>query len=450
MTSPLRPYQLDAIERCRAEYRASKRAICIVAPTGAGKTRVGVELVTQHLARRPGSRVLWLAHRRELVQQAVKRIQAEGAPPPRILTSGRWTDQSDSPVMVASVQSLLEQEEWPQDVTMVILDEAHHYVSREWSRVASVYGSGTVRLGLTATPERGDGTGLGEIFDSIVPCSSVAELTEQGWLVPCDIVGPRSRRKTLAGGGVVEAYHTWCATECADPFPWRQGRCWRMPRTVVYCANVAHAEEVAREFGEEGIEAAVIEGNTHDRDRDLALERFAAGDLPVLVNVYVLTEGWDCPSTECAIVARGVGHAGTWLQMIGRILRPAPGKERATVVDLCGNWTMHGHPSDVREYSLEGRPIRALKGLPPLRQCQQCGAVYRPGAARPCPRCEFELPVWIPRKSTEELQKIAQRQTVDQKAAYWAKLLAECRAAGHKIGRAYYRYKARYGQEPPR
>lgn len=419
--TPLRDYQTRVIADCRAAYRSGSRAPVVVMPTGSGKTRVGVEIVRSHLERVPSGQVLWIAHRTELLDQARARLELEGADLSR--------------VRIESIQTLLRMTELPA-ATLVVLDEAHHYAAAEWSRIAQHY-AGAIRLGLTATPERGDGAALGDVFDRIVLGPTVEELTALGLLVPCDLMGPyRRQRKAVAGGGPLESYLRHC----------------RGKRTVIYCATVQHAEETATEFRSAGIDCAVIEGGTHEKERATALQRFADGSLTVLLNVYVLTEGWDCPSTECIIVARGIGHAGTGLQIIGRGLRPSPGKDRCLVLDLAGNWTSQTGalplPTDQVEYSLEGQAIRKLKDLPPLRQCQSCGATYRAGTVRACPRCGFELPVYVPRKTREELQAMARREPTEKRARYWQYLLTEERDRGYKRGWAYYRYKAKYGQEP--
>lgn len=419
MTTPLRDYQAKAIADCRQAYRNDSRAPILVMPTGSGKTRVGVEIARSHLDRVLDGRVLWMAHRTELLDQARNRLEAEGADTDRI--------------RVESIQTLLRMPQLPR-ATLVVLDEAHHYAAAEWSHVARYY-EGAIRLGLTATPERGDGAALGDIFDHIVLGPTVAELTERGLLVPCDIVGPRRKqRKSVAGGGPLEAYLKWC----------------RCKRTVIYCATVAHAEETAAEFRSEGYRCAVIEGKTHETERATALTRFADGSLTVLINVYVLTEGWDCPATECIIVARGVGHAGMGLQIIGRGLRPSPGKNRCLVCDLAGSWTAGGLPlpTDPVEYSLEGRAISTLKSLHPLRQCPQCGATYRAGTVRECPRCGFSLPVYVPRKTREELQAMAAREPVEKRAQYWQYLQSEQAKRGYRHGWAYHRFVAKYGCEP--
>lgn len=416
----LRPHQDRSVTQLRQAYAQGSRAPLLVLPTGGGKTAVASYIVRSHLDKVQDGACLWVAHRRELVDQATRSLAGVGAPLHRI--------------EVASVQALLAGERRP-DVSLVVLDEAHHYVAREWRTLAEHY-AGAIRLGLTATPERSDGTAMGDIFDSLVVGATVRELTDAGWLVPCDILSPaKKQRKAVACDGPVAAYAKHCAEK----------------RTVVYCSNVEHAEQTDAEFREAGIEAPCIDGSTPPDERATALARFAAGEISVLCNVYVLTEGWDCPSTECVILARGVGHTGMAFQIVGRALRPSPetGKTRATVVDLCGSFLSLPLPTDPVEYSLEGRAIRKVKGLPALKQCRQCGAVYRPGTARECPRCGFVLPAFVPKKTREELQAIARnRDAPDARRMFLKRMQALAAARRFKPGWAYRQYVARYGVRP--
>ena len=414
----LRSYQERAISQLRQAYAKGSRAPLLVLPTGGGKTRVASHIVRSHLDKVPDGACLWVAHRRELVDQATRSLAGVGAPLHRI--------------EVASVQALLAGDRRP-PATMVILDEARHYTASVWRTLANHY-SDSIRLGLDATPERSDGTAMGDIFDSLVVGATVRELTDLGYLVPCDILSPaRKQMKAVACDGPVAAYAKYCAGK----------------RTVVYCSTVEHAEQTDAEFRAVGIEAPCIDGSTPDDERATALARFSAGEISVLCNVYVLTEGYDCPAIECVILARGVGHAGMAFQIVGRALRPYTGKTRATVVDLCGSFLSLPLPTDPVEYSLTGRAIRKGKGLPALKQCRQCGAVYRPGTARECPRCHFVLPAFVPKKTREELQAIARNRGAPDARRMFLKRMQEIAAKrGYKAGWSYHQYVARYGVKP--
>jgi len=325
----LRPYQTRCIEQTREAFGRS-RSVCIVAPTGAGKTLLGLEVVRRTLERRPHARALWIAHRTELIDQARDRadMQLNG-------TADR--------LMVATVQGLAVGKEYPA-ADLVVWDESHHASASapHWYQVAEHYAD-SWRLGLTATPQRGDGSPLGDVFGEMVVAAEYSELIEGGWLVPCKVLRPERQLKgTELAQDPVDA---WMAMA-----PDRQG--------FLFGGRVAECHEYASRLREAGITAEVIAGDTPSQDRDRHLRDFRAGKVQVLCSVYVLTEGVDVPAAEVCMLARGCQHAGTYLQMAGRVLRPSPGKTEALLLDLTGVSWVHGLPTDDREYALDGRAIK--------------------------------------------------------------------------------------------
>jgi superfamily II DNA or RNA helicase len=313
-----------------------------------------------------------------------------------------------------------------------VLDEAHHYAAPEWGSLAARYVS-SVRLGLTATPERADRTALGDLFDALAVAASVRDLTETGYLVPCDTIAPTRHLEGGIAVSPVAAYQRHAA-----------GR-----RAVVFCANVRHAQETAAEFRAAGVTAACIDGEMAPGARDETLARFRSGELRVLTNVFVLTEGWDAPEAEVCILARGCSSAAMLLQAVGRVLRPAPGKSRALLIDLKGAVHLHGLPGDDREYSLSGRPIRKLESLTPLSQCRECGAVYR--SAPTCVRCGARLPPpKLPRALRGELSQIYATAAGEEKREYLRRMHAEAKKRGYAPGWAVMKFKAKYGHWPQR
>lgn len=413
--APLRDYQARAIEACRDAYRRGRRSILVVSPTGSGKTRIGVEIARSALDR--GGRVLWIAHRSELLEQAAARLAAEG-----VLVGALGG------ILVESVQTLITRPTLP-DASVVIFDEAHHYVAAEWGRIGAHYAS-ALRVGLTATPERGDRSPLGDMFEELVSVATVRELTAKGYLVPCRVVAPARLERGLAEDPVV-VYRDRAA-----------GR-----RCVVFGQDIAHARELAERFTVAGFPAACVDGRLASGERAARLADFRAGRLVVLTNVFVLTEGWDAPETEVCIVARGCSAAATWLQMIGRALRPAPGKTDALIVDLRGAVHEHGLPDADRKYSLEGKAIRTAERLRALAQCRACGAVYL--WRETCPECGAKAPSQPkPRLTRAQLDEVRAVSTVDMKRTHYARLLAEARARGYSPRWAGMKFKARYGHWP--
>jgi DNA repair protein RadD len=408
----LRDYQLDAIARLRAEYAQGRKAPCLVMPTGAGKTPTAAEIIRLALAR--GQRPMFLAGRLELLDQAEAKLRAAGIDDVRVIQAER--DTAHNGVVVASVPTLASPR-WATQLPpadLLVFDEVQHLKARTWLGVANHYNN-AFKLGLTATPQRGDGSPLGDVLDAIVIGATVGQLTERGYLVPCRVFAPPtildSRSLAL---DPVDAYLKHC----------------RGQRTIVFCATVEHARRTAEAFTTCGIRAAYVTGEMAERSDVIA--RYAAGDLDVLVNVNLLVEGWDDPTTSAAIFARRFTHAGSYLQACGRILRPAASKTSATVVDLCGSALVHGTPDSDRQYSLDGKPIRTTD-REPLKQCPGCGGVFT--ARDVCPYCALQQPTAarsLPTATGAGVSEVAPK----QKPTSWpmrAKKRSLCSGCGHQI-----------------
>lgn len=428
----LRPHQTAGIAGARREFRAGRRRVLAVAPTGAGKTILFCWIATEHVAR--GGRVLVIVHRRELVTQTVNKMRDAGITRVGLVQAGQRGDP-DAPVQVASIQTLLARASKPGTLledaglppaTLVVFDEAHHYVSDKWKVIAQHYASSRI-LGVTATPERGDGTPLGDLFEVLVPIASVRELTEAGFLVPCDVVAPPKLRRTLSEDPV-DAY--------VRLVPGKQA--------VVFAASVKDAYALAGRYTMAGYPAACVEGEMAADDRDRALARFAAGELRVLVNVFVLTEGWDCPSAEVCILARGCSHVGTYLQMVGRVLRIYPGKTRALLIDLRGVVHLHDLPAADRTYSLEGKAISG-GGEAPLKTCKAC-EVMCPIGCRACPSCGAPFSS----QSCEAPDRMSKIDKADVERTFYRREFDRAVARGSRkpAGFAAYRFGEKFGRFP--
>jgi superfamily II DNA or RNA helicase len=446
---PLRPYQAKALLEAREAYRAGKRAILLVAPTGAGKTRMGVEIAAGALAK--GGSVLWLAHREELLVQARDRLLAEGLPRVGVIAAGE--PMINAPVQVASIQTLAARaHRGLPPGKVVVFDEAHHYAASTWGEVAAAY-KDSARLGLTATPERGDGRALGDLFDHVVPVSSVRDLQEIGVLVPCVTYAPSSPTKDLSQDPVA-AYLARTPGE----------------RAFVFCANVAHAERLALGFVGQGVPAATIHADTPWLLRRARLEAFRRQDVQplreagtleraplVLCNVYTLTEGVDVPEATCCILARGCGHPGMLLQMAGRVLRAAPGKTRAVLIDLRGVVHKLGLPEADREWSLEGKAIQLAEKEreEKLKTCPACSGVFAVWKAdregwRVCPLCRERIsPPEPPQVSPRELHAMGAAAPVADREKHLAKLAKVAVSRGRKPGWIAFAFKERFGVFPP-
>jgi superfamily II DNA or RNA helicase len=375
----LREYQTRALDALRAQFQAGKRAVVLVSPTGSGKTCMGAAMALGHLTR-PGRRVAWIVHRQELLDQGAAALRAIG------LEVGCRGEGAAAPVQVATIQQLLARREAP-EATLVIPDEAHHMAKGGlWAELLRSYlGAGARVVGPTATPARADDAAL-EGFDGIVVAAQIGELQRLGHLVALRIKRPgHLLRPDKIAQRPVDAY-----LELA------RGR-----STVVFAPHIKAAEEYASDFRGLGIAAEVVTGKTPKPCREATLARFAAGELTVLVNVAVLTEGWDAPIASCIILARGCGSQALLIQMTGRGLRPSPGKTDCLLLDLRGVTHVMGRPDEDRVYSLEGTGIALAKPIAGPRLCRVCQLPL--GDLLVCPECSAEHEMVTPKASGEKL-----------------------------------------------
>lgn len=399
MTPQLRPYQERAVAELRAAYQRGKRAPLLVAPTGSGKTIVASYVIQSAVAM--GNRSLFVAPRRELIGQTVRKLADAGVWDVRVIQAKHDTGRQDAPVIVGSIQTLI-LPRWlgnlpPAD--LVIADEAHHMAAAQWRQLAGAYPAARW-LGLTATPERADGKPLGDLFDDLIVAASVAELTELGNLVPCRVYCPAPQQELDSGELALDPVTAYQQHGSGD-------------LAVVFCATVDHATRFAGQFTVAGIPAAVVTGTMPHRARAETLRRWADGEIRVVCNCGVLTEGFDLPALSVCIMARKFGHAGLFLQCCGRVLRPWPGKASATVIDLCGSAITHGPPDMPREYSLDGKAIRSAVERDAIRQCPTCGAVFLAGGSG-CPSCGVEMPrmpIALPRSTNVGVVELPARPT---------------------------------------
>ena len=397
-TPALRDYQVQVLAQIEKEVAAGKRRPLLVAPTGAGKTVIAGACIAKEAAR--GGRVLFLAHRRELIQQASMKLYAVGIGH-GIIQAGFPTRLGES-VQLASIPTLharavrsTAMDMPPAD--LVVVDEAHHVRARSYRQILDAYPEAMI-LGMTATPCRGDGRGLGNAFNTLIECPSVAELQAAGYLVPTrvyapsrpDLKGVRIRMGEYVESQLAERMNT---KELVGDVVEHWHRLAERRRTVVFATGVAHSVHLRDEFRRSGVWAEHIDGSTPVEERDAILTKLAAGSVEVVCNAMVLTEGWDCPSVSCLVLARPTRHMGLYRQMVGRVLRPAPGKTDALIRDHAGAVFTHGFVEEPVQWTLAqdrraenpAQASRALFRAPALTTCPECSAVRFEG--RPCPAC---------------------------------------------------------------
>lgn len=373
VTIQLRDYQLRAVDQLREAYLRGRRAPLLQSPTGSGKSRIIAAIVELSAAR--GNRSLLLAPRLEILDQLAREVRLAGLPV-RSIHADRDEGPADAPVIIASIWTLATPRWLARlpDVQLVVIDECHRARSSSYRAIIAAYPRARL-LGTTATPARGDGRALGDVFDELVVGPSVAELTAAGHLVPCWLRHPPSDTGKLALT-VVEAYQRHVPGQLA----------------IVFAAGIAHAQQVLADLSATGVRAGIVTDKTSDRERIATTQRFARGEIRVLVNVACFVEGFDVPACSAAILARGFSHVGPYLQALGRILRPYPGKTLATAIDLIGSSLEFGGPEVPREYSLTGRGIRSGAVRDQIRQCASCGSIGLAGPTA-CPYCGTAYPV---------------------------------------------------------
>ena len=443
----LRRYQELAVSDLRLAMRLVQSAL-LVMPTGAGKTVVFTEIA--QLAKANGKKVLILVHRRELVTQASAKLKKLGV---KHGTISAGSKPSQHWVQVASVQTLvrrLNSYNWKPD--LIIVDEAHHAVAGSWERCLAHYKDAKV-IGVTATPSRLDGRGLASHFSTLVQGPSVAKLVESGFLSPHRVFAPPvvaelSNVKTRAGDYAKDQLSDAMdrPTITGDAISHYRRLADGLP-AIAFCCSIAHATSVCASFKEAGYRSKLVTGNMPIEERDEAISGLADGRTQVLCSVDVVSEGTDVPAVSCAILLRPTMSEALYLQQVGRILRPQPGKI-AIVLDHVGSTVRHGFIDDIRDWSLDSKPKRkrADEPAPSVRQCPQCFAAFKPQPVCPC--CGFEFPVKPKRQLTQregELREMRRQDAIERRekrkeqgrARTLPELLALAKKKGYKPGWAF-------------
>ena len=356
-TCHLRPYQSEALTAVRDAYLAGKRRVIVSLPTGTGKT-----VVFAHFPRvlKMKKRLLVLAHREELLLQAQDKFRSIDPELKAEIEQASTHATSDAKVVIASVPTLARSGArlsrfQPEEFSIVVVDEAHHAVAPSYRRIFDHFGLfephvSRYLIGFTATPRRGDKQGLGEVFEEVCYARDMREMIVDrylcpitGWRVDTDLSLDNVRVRhgdfiesqlarvvnmPLRNRLLVKAYR--------DFGPGR--------RTIVFCVDVAHAKDVHRAFADAGIRAAPVWGELSRDQRRSTLAAFSAGEIDVVTNCNVLTEGFDEPRVDCVIMARPTRSKLLYAQMVGRGTRLHAGKKDLIVIDVADNSRTHQLP----------------------------------------------------------------------------------------------------------
>ncbi|HEY3352025.1 MAG TPA: DEAD/DEAH box helicase [Polyangia bacterium] len=381
----LRPYQRECLTRLHARYRAGQRRLLVSLPTGTGKTVIFAQFPRFFAMKR---RLLVLAHREELLDQAVGKFQAVN-PGLTVGVEQAGRRAGDAQVVVASVPTLRGARLGalaPAEFYLVVVDEAHHAVAPSYRAIFDHFGllePGTPRMlvGFTATPRRGDRQPLGAVFEEIAYSKSLEEMIAAGFL--CPITGYRVTSEVsldavrVRAGDFVESDLARAVNVTArnDLLLAAYRKLAPGRRCVAFCADVAHARSVAATFRDASIRAAAVYGAMPLAERRDTLARFHAGALDVVTNCNVLTEGFDEPRVDCIIMARPTRSLLLYAQMIGRGTRLAPRKDHLLVIDVVDNSRKHSLAGLARLFDLpEGLDLRGADVLRTARELQALAA----------------------------------------------------------------------------
>ena len=382
----LRDYQNLAISNVRKSYEAGNKNVLLTLPTGAGKTVIFSEIT--RLAGLKGANVLILVHRKELIDQAGDKLTKANVKY-GIIAAGH--KESKSNVQIASVQTLINRLNNPDQYNLIIIDEAHHAVANSWRKIFEFYKKAK-RLGVTATPMRMTGAGLGEIFDDLIVGSTIPELVDKGYLAEHEVYAPPNKLnldkiRTIRGDySKKEVEDELDKVDIVGDAVENYRRLGQNKPAIAFCISVKHGQYVTNKFKQAGYTAELITGSMKSDDRKTLIDNFKDGKVQILVSIDVVSEGFDVEGCYVAILLRPTQSEALYIQQVGRVLRPEPNKV-AIVLDHVGNTKRHGFVDEIREYDLHQKAKTKRKGelAATVETCEVCFAVYRPQPI--CPVC---------------------------------------------------------------
>jgi len=472
----LHPHQTEMVSAVDEALAKPDINSCILqSPTGSGKTVMAMKILKT--VKGSNGSAVFIASRRELIHQPVEKLETMAGMDYgidfAIIMAGEkpWP----APIQIISKDTLFSILKRNPDfklpkVDVVIVDEAHLSLSPTWMRILNEYKEqGAKIIGLTATPARGDGRGLIELYDEIVIGPSIQWLIDNNYLVPGVFYGPsepdlegittrlgdyapgelslRLNNKVIIGD-IVTHWIKFAA---------------KRKRTLVFCAGIKHAAHVRDVFVDYGFKAATISGNTPVAERDELMNKYRSGEISIMCNCDVLTYGIDVPEIDCLILARPTKSIVLHFQMLGRAMRTSEGKDNYLVLDHAGNISRNGFPTDEMPWGLGEERIQdviaakaAASKSKPIK-CGDCSALYQNSPA--CPHCG-----WIPPEPKGkdidvregELQSLVDAQSELEEELYFGlgrvelylQLLGYTRNNNQKDGRAFHLYFKRTGVKP--
>ena len=373
---PLREYQTELIARTRKSWAAGYKRPCIVLGCGGGKSVIVAEIARKTTENK--KRVLFIVHRKELCDQIRKTFE--------------WWGVDMDFCTIGMVQTVTRRLTKIRTPSLIITDENHHCLANSYRRIYEAFPDAYC-VGVTATPVRLDGSGLGDVNDDLVIGPPTRWLIDNGYLAPykyysvklidADALKTRRGEYDLTGvvldrkiyGDVIQSYRRF-----ADGL-----------KAICYCPSIPYSEQMAERFRAASIPAAHIDGTTDKKERDRIISDFRTGKVQVLCNVDLISEGFDVPDCGAAILLRPTKSLTLYIQQAMRCMRYKPGKT-AVIIDHVGNVFRHGFPDDGREWDLYAKPDKKSRKKPEVRakECPNCMAAV-PSAAAECPHCGYKF-----------------------------------------------------------
>jgi len=450
-------YQQEAIDLVRKEYARGHRKVVLQLPTGAGKTFIAMNIIQDAINK--GSRVAFVVDGIELLEQASEAADNFGIRH-GVIQGMHWRHAPDEALQICTIQTLKNRSK---EFDFAIIDECHVTFKAQVEWMKKFDGEDykkTYFLGLSATPWT---KGMGKNWDSLVKTVETKDLIERGKLTPFRVFAPETPNlvgvTTTAGDynqkqlGKVMNNSDLVANIVKT---WKEKGEDR--QTVVFCVNIAHAEEVNQQFVDAGVNCAVISSKTDPEERMSIVKRFKAGEITVVANCMVLTKGFDHPAVSCLVLARPTRSLMVHYQQIGRGIRTAEGKENCLIFDHAGNHLRLGFATDLTPSNLcDGTKTKASKKEKEERlptECPKCKAV-KPPKVLECPECGFvtKPPVIESEVTVDEngnlIEVVGKRSVSPEiKQKFYAELLYIANSRGYKEGWASWKHKERFGHFP--
>lgn len=362
----LYPYQQKLVYQARELFSKGNKGVLIQSPPGSGKSIVIAEIA--RLTTSNNNHVLFIVHRKELVQQIKETFSQIGV-----------SKEYSTVMTVGKVANRLDKLPYP---SLIITDETHHSRAKTYRKIYDHY-SGAFRLGFTATPWRMNGKGFKDIYNEMILGESVEWLIKNNFLAPYDYYAPTladlsGLKKSSTGDFTKDSMDNAIGKAIYGDVVKHYKKLAKGKKTILYAHSIEASIEMAQSFKEAGINAVHADSKTPSKERDEIMNKFKSGEIEVLCNVDLVSEGFNVPDCSCVVLVRPTASLVLFLQQAMRSMRYQKGK-KATIIDHVGNYEMHGLPDTEHEWSIDDRQKKERKGSKnelPTKQCAHCHMVH--------------------------------------------------------------------------